>query len=86
MLAYEIFGQSGCRAQCNAHLLSVAYVVDFDEPHLRPSDRLGYNVLGLRYVGRRDVPRIGDTLRAAGVLQVVVVQAVGDLRVFEDSD
>ena len=66
------------------HLLSVAYVVDFGDSRLRPSDPSEGIVLGLDFVGRRDVLRIGDAVRVAGVPRVAVLHDVGGFRVLED--
>jgi hypothetical protein len=63
------------------HLLSVAYVVDFGDSHLRPSDPSECIVLCLHFVEQPDVLRIGDAVRVAGVPRVAVLQGVGCFRV-----
>lgn len=67
--------------RCGVQLFSVAYVVDFGEPRLRPPDPLEGIVLGLHFVERRDIPRIG-----VAVLRVAALQGVGYFRVLEDLD
>jgi hypothetical protein len=64
----------------------VAYIVDFGSPRVRSSDPSEDIALGLYFVGRRDVPRVGDGVRLAGVLRVAVLQGVGYFQVFEDFD
>ena len=62
----------------------MAYVVAFGGSRIRPSGPLEGIVLGLQFVGRRDVLRIGDAVRVAGILRVAILQGVDYFRVLQD--